>query len=814
MSKDIRNPEYLTVVTYQALHAAFNNLANDNEEDIDDENSIDVSGNDNSNEIVKGLREKNVETIILDEAHHLKNEWWQTLTKIKNELNPTIVGLTATPPYDVTPLEWQRYVEMNGSVDTEISVPELVIEGDLCPHQDYVLCTFPVVTENQAIVNFRNDVEKAFQEIKNDELLVKAIENTPIWIDPVGNLDWIYNNLSYYSASLIFLNENRREISYLHLEIVEDGKLEIPKLNYEWLEILLDFFIFNGSHFFGQYEEHQKRLENKLKRIGTLERKTISFTHNKRITGLLTSSISKLNGIKEIAEFEYEKLASSLRLVILSDYIRQEFMPNTPENNLILNKIGVIPIFEKLRRENSQKKKIAVLTGSVIIIPRLAYPAFQKEASKFGLGEIQFLDIPYDKEYILICQSEQRKGDIVHIITKIFQEGEIEILIGTKSLLGEGWDAPAINSLILASFVGSFVLSNQMRGRAIRTERGNLDKTSNIWHLVCIDPTDVSGGEDFDLLKRRFRSFVGVSFKEEAGIENGIGRLNLPEAIHLKEEVEAKNSETFAYAGDRETLKQRWETALATGVSLVEEIKIPFPEDKSYRKVKSMYFTKTIGNLITTLGFGLLAYLDSILKAFGRSVKSIRTVQDLYVFLAMVAGLGILLFGRLTFKTLKLYIQYRDISKDIQQIGEALLNGLVKAGVIHTSIHQLRVEASVDFFGSVYCHLEGGTTFEKSVFINSLQEVIGLIDNPRYIIIRKNRFMLFLKQKDYHTVPDVLGRKKDFAEYFRAEWEKHVGPCDLIFTRTIEGRKMLLKSRVKSLSSQIEKKVEHVNKWR
>ena len=46
----------------------------------------------------------------------------------------------------------------------------------------------------------------------------------------------------------------------------------------------------------------------------------------------------------------------------------------------------------------------------------------------------------------------------VRIVTELFQRGEINILIGTKSLLGEGWDSPCINSLILASFVGSFIL--------------------------------------------------------------------------------------------------------------------------------------------------------------------------------------------------------------------------------------------------------------------------------------------------------------------------------------------------------------------
>ena len=66
--------------------------------------------------------------------------------------------------------------------------------------------------------------------------------------------------------------------------------------------------------------------------------------------------------------------------------------------------------------------------------------------------------------------------DLVTAVTQLFQEGLIQVVIGTKSLLGEGWDAPCVNSLILASFVGSFMLSNQMRGRAIRVWPEDPDK--------------------------------------------------------------------------------------------------------------------------------------------------------------------------------------------------------------------------------------------------------------------------------------------------------------------------------------------------
>lgn len=817
ISRDIRNPKFMTVVTYQGLHAACNNWRADEEEfenEETDENRNGKSTNLNLDSIVSGLKSQNIKTIVVDEAHHLKNEWWQTLTKVKEQLKPMIVGLTATPPYDVTATEWQRYIDLNGPVDTEISVPELVIEGDLCPHQDYVYFTLPTEQENQSIVDFRQNIEKIFQEIKSDETIIQAIEQHPIWQNPTEQLDWIYNNLSYYSACLIFLQSNEKEIPEIHLEVIGNKKFKIPELDYEWIETLLDFYLYKEKEHFKTFEEHKKTLENRLRRYGAIERRQISFSHNKRVTGFLTSSISKLNGIKEIVDFEYKKLDKDLRLVILSDYIRKEFFTNSSENNFEHNKIGVIPIFEKLRRENTDNKKIAVLTGSMIIIPLSAYPAFEAKAARVGITQINSSPIPFDSNYLLINQTEQLKHDIVHLVTQIFQQGEIEILIGTKSLLGEGWDAPAINSLILASFVGSFVLSNQMRGRAIRTQNGNRDKTGNIWHLACIDPTSPTGGDDFDLLKRRFRSFVGVSFKEDPGIENGIGRLNLSENIHHKEETEKNNLKMFSYAGDRESLKQRWKTALETGVTLIEEIKIPFPEEKEYKAVKSMYLNKTIGNLLATLGSGLVAFGLESLQGLGRAARNIKTIQDFYIFLAIFGAIGMAIFGRLTFKTLRLYFTYRDISKDIQQIGDALLNSLIKAGVIKSDSSKLKIETSVDNWGAVYCHLDGGTTFDKSTFIYALQEVIAPIDNPRYVIIRKNRFLLFAKQKDYHSVPEILGRNKNLAEYFQNQWERLVGGCDLIFTRTIDGRKLLLKSRVKSLSAQFDEKIEHVNKWR
>ena len=134
--------------------------------------------------------------------------------------------------------------------------------------------------------------------------------------------------------------------------------------------------------------------------------------------------------------------------------------------------------------------KLGVLCGSLLVFPDSAKEKFLKEAALEASGLEPELKPLTDSRGGALGYTEaavQGKQHIyIQIMTRLFERGDIQILIGTKSLLGEGWDSPCINSLILASFVGSYVLGNQMRGRAIRVNKEKPDKVSNIWHLVCL----------------------------------------------------------------------------------------------------------------------------------------------------------------------------------------------------------------------------------------------------------------------------------------------------------------------------------------
>lgn len=805
ISDDIYAPGFITVTTYQGLHAACNRKA----EGL-------INGKDPGTECLKNnfsgiagrLKRQKVETFILDEAHHLKNAWWKSLTDLKTEISPKVIALTATPPFDVSGIEWQKYIQLNGPVDIEISVPELMIEGDLCPHQDLVYFTSPTEQEKGTIDSHYRHAGNIFEEVKNDKVLLHALENHHLYQNPEQHLEWIYDHLSSYTSGLVYLNFRGREIADIHFKIIGDEKRAVPAFDFFWLEELLDFYFFTDEFYFKQFIDHRTDLENKLRRNGFLENKRICFFDNKNLNQILNSSIGKLEGIKEIVDFEYSVLGEHLKMLILTDFIKKEFLANHHHHGFDLDKTGAIPIFEKLRRENPDHKKLGVLTGSMVIIPEGSQNAFTILCQNNKVSAVA--ELSYDGNYLIIHITDAIRHAIVHIITEMFQSGEIQVLIGTKSLLGEGWDAPKMNALILASFVSSFVLSNQMRGRVIRTDKDNPDKTGNIWHLVCFDNNNEIGNKDLDMLKKRFKTFVGISNDDGSTIENNFERLHI--RIHEdKKDLSLINLQTFALARDRKNLSNRWKTALAKGNILIEEIQVPKAEIRQNEEMKFTYLKKMLSNFSGIMVSTLIAFLYEVVSEIVKSYDEIHSMDGLFK-VSIVAGIiGILTYGIKFIRACRQYFKYKKFSKYLKIMGNAVLESLIHEKIIKTPAPELSVVTADDVYKNSVCHLEGGSRYEKSIFIKTLQELISPVDNPRYLIKQEEKF-LFIKRSIYFPVPEIIGKNKVGAAFFRKVWSENFAHADLIFTRTLEGRKILLQLRFQSLVKR-NTKIEHINKW-
>jgi len=163
-------------------------------------------------------------------------------------------------------------------------------------------------------------------------------------------------------------------------------------------------------------------------------------------------------------------------------------------------------------------------------------------------------------------------------------------------------------------------------------------------------------------------------------------------------------------------------------------------------------------------------------------------------------------------KAFWLFLWHGSIASSMKQVGKAVLKAMVQGEEIETGISQLKVVTGPLDYGFVSCSLKGGTTRERSIFLDALQEVLGPIENPRYVLVRKS-LLGWLVRKDYHAVPAVLGKNKDLAEYFRKMWARHVGPTDLVYTRTPEGRRFLLKARTHSMSRSFQSRAERLKSW-
>lgn len=807
ISKDIRNPRFLTVSTYQGLHSAYK----------DDSVGCAVHINAPSDRkercarhTLRALKQTGVQTLVLDEAHHLRNEWWKCLADLKKQLDkPTIVALTATAPFDVSPFEWERYIGLCGPIDAEISVPELVAQKNLCPHQDYVFMSPPLQAEQQEIREFRKEVDAFVRDLCANEQFIRVLESHPCVTEPQTCVDEILDDPEFHSSVAVFLNHVRKHPPRKLLRIIGLSHRRCPKLDTHWLEALLAGCLYTHTKSFEAHKELFHRILRDAKRIGVVERREVSLRSVTKIAKLLIRSVSKLKSIEDIVRLESQALGPDLRMVILTDFIRRADFPSDPADVKPIKRLGVVPIFEQIRRGGAGVAKLGILTGTLTVIPCDSREALQAVAPGLGItpDDIAFKPLAHDPRFCEVTIRGADKQKMVALITALFNRGGINVLVGTTSLLGEGWDAPSVNSLILASFVGSYMLSNQMRGRAIRTQEGRPDKTANIWHLVCQEEDAAQLNEDMETLARRFKSFVGVSFTSPR-IESGLGRLGLGRPPYTTAKMEHINAVMQRKACDRAKLIREWEQALGPveTADMAEQVAAPvkvLPRDFIFRNT-------LLALLWQGLFWGIVAFAWLVRSSEGRS--SDGTPRGLLLVLAIASALAAVAALPRCIRALWLLLWHGPVASSMRQIGKVVLKAMIQAELIETRIGQLRVIAHRLDYGFVGCSLQGGTTRDRSIFLEALQELLGPVENPRYVLVRKSLLGWFTR-KDYHPVPKALGKNKDAAEYFRKMWSLRVGPADLVYTRTPEGRRFLLNARARSMAKGFQRRAERLKVW-
>ena len=807
ISQDLKRPKMITVATYQALHSAMNQVVGDGLIEDTDDTAQQEHFNFQDFDIRKTFEDKDLGTLCLDECHHLRNEWWKSLEIFRKSF-PKIkmISLTATPPYEGEPALWERYISMCGEIDEEITVPELVKEGTLCPHQDYVYFAFPTMEERTQLDQFEKQKLNFLTKLSTDINFSNTIQSSPALSNQISD-DELLANPKYLSAILIFLRSKELPFPQRFQELLAAKAL--PTFTLEWFETLLNGIIFQVPNWFGFTEEALNQLKSDLKANGLIERNQVKLIRNKKQDVLLNQSLGKLNAVRDIFKAEYQALGSNLRQLVLTDFIRKDFQVHLGDKNAQFTQLGVLSYFESIRREMIEQSwtvPVAVLTGSLVIIPTSAKEHLERliPNSRLSYDVIGQLS---QEDYLKVSISGSYH-DLVTALTQLFQDGYIKVIIGTKSLLGEGWDAPCVNSLILASFVGSFMLSNQMRGRAIRVWSDNPNKTSNIWHLVSINLSPRRWFEfqddeekydetlelrlyglspDLDLLDRRMTQFLGLHYQEPT-IESGIDRLDLNQLTFSQKGLEKLNQNAITLSQKRQELKDRWQEALPLNeeMEVANEVEV----DKQFLPLAYLNDWKKALLLFQALVVSFNIY-DASKYVIGGSLSNF----NLTILLLAVIALAIV-WGR--------YAIYKSPYKRLEVFGEAIHQALLDAGQIETKESAPRVvrDSKQALYNAIY--LKGASMKEKEIFAQAITEFFAPIENQRYILKASRKVV---DQTEYFAVPSMFERRKDDATAFLERIQKSVGKYDLIYTRSAQGRPILLEARIKALGNKQERTI-------
>ncbi len=781
ISQNLKDMKLITVTTYQAIHSAmtrYKGILIDDGEDASKKESVDYEMFD----LILAIKENNVKAICLDECHHLRNEWWKSLEKFKNETSlEYTIALTATPPYDSSFDLWERYIKVCGDIDEEITVPELVKDSNLCPHQDYVYFNYPTRDEVDKINEFKRVRDEYCDLLLKDETFMNVVSSHPFLKEDVS-YDVLLENPAYLSSILIYLNAVGQTNFTNFKKILGYVKLEKPSP--KWFETLLQGILYDDVASYDIPQDVVEKYQHELKVRGLVEKKKVCLLLNNKLKKSLVRSIGKCESIKDITFNEYNSMGDDLRLLILSDYIKKEYKSVVGNQQNDTSALGVIPFFELLRREAKSQNsslKLGVLCGSIVFIPASAKTRILElveNPSSISFKEIGSLS---SDEYVEVVT----KGDrhfLTSVVTNLFEEGYINALIGTKSLLGEGWDSPCVNSLILASFVGSFMLSNQMRGRAIRTYHKNPNKVSNIWHLVCVLPpkfnqsdlnyfVEDNENEDIETLIRRMDNFLGLHYTLDT-IETGVGRLTaIEQPITKKRNVYKTNKKMLKLSSNRVNLKARWDKSLAilSDMEVVEEV---CKENKPV----------TVVLLFDYIRYIVVFIIISMVRLAGVPMNSINDPTFGTVLIIFICILVIIIM------VVKIVLCLNPL-KSLHKIGKGVRKALINTNQFNSENHRVET-VHEEFLNAIY--LVGGSSHDKAVFAKCMKEIFSDIDNQRYILYAPR---LKRKSYGYYPIPDIFSKRKEDAQEFASTMKKYIGSYKVVYTRSPKGRLILLKGR-------------------
>jgi superfamily II DNA or RNA helicase len=821
-SRDLPTP--LTVLTYQAV-ASFDPAGVDRDGGADartaygaasshpsrrlSDRELLASLHPNGQRLLATLKAAGPATLVLDECHHLLEIWGRLLLAIVGELpDPRIIGLTATPPHMMTTEQAGLHRELFGTVDLEVSAPALVRDGHLAPYQELAWFTTPTPAETDYI----GGQALRFAELRAG-LLDPGFATLPF-------LAWLQQRVVERRAA-----DTGAQLSWGHfardqpaladaaLRLHCDGMLPLPDgaavreqhrhppTAEDWVALIGDYC----KHCLlpGLDAENQdaaaldkaayEAVRTALPSIGyRLTRAGIRVAESP-VDRVLARSASKATAVAEILRAEHSELGDQLRALVLTDFAEAgATIPATLSGTLDEGAGGALLTLRNLLED----KVTAGLDPVLMTGRRLACGADTASALVAWLGEVapdlaataSAVDSAGVATISGVAGWEPRR--YIPLITRFFTEGGTRALVGTRALLGEGWDAPAVNVTVDLTAATTPTSVVQARGRALRRDAAWPEKVADNWAVVCVTDAHPKGAADYDRFVRKHDRYFALAGTGD--IASGVAHVDpdlSPFEPPATGAIAELNARMLIRAGDRASSRALWHVGAPYADEPVATVVVASgrPLGLARAAVPTLFDDATaagvvVGKPVTNRhGWAARVFLTVAWFALGVTARRTRSAIE------------------------------APVSGSFADMAAATADALRDVGLVSQGAAALRIEPLPD--GEYRARLAAVSAAESATFATALDEVLSPLAHPRYIVPRlfvappadkraARRLARGATAADgasatvvYHAVPTVLGGNAKLARAFAAAWNTRVSPGEMLYTGSPEGTGILVAQR-------------------
>ena len=568
-----------------------------------------------------------VATIVLDECHHLKAHWaivvHYLVRRLKRAgLSPTLIGLTATEPSGEDRLA-RRYRALLGDVDAEVPVPAVIRAGHLAPCRQLAWFTLPSTEETTFLATAGEELHHRVGELLLSpdgidyllEVVAPPISSTaPGGGSGSGPLPRIAGADDHHVSATAKPPEEdelvRRIVAGFDADpllaasaaalLRKTGNYRGTALSTRVVPLLpeLDLLDLDDElRLLGRYAhdrllaapERRRDWESTrelLRGFGLYLTDSGIRAGRSPVDTITAASRAKDTAVVDILRHELDSIGERLRAVVVTD---------AAEHSAPHRALDVLGPASRPGPAGGAARCMSTLLSDADL--RSLHPVLLT-SSRLSLasGDTSLLDrlrrstglaLPATDDGWMLSVTGKGVGSagLVLAVSELVTAGEVRLVVGTRGLLGEGWDCPAVNTLIDLTAATTSASTQQLRGRTMRLDPGWVDKVAHNWSVTCLLPSHprLRSNPDLNRLRRKAEHLwslvriddpasAPVSASGEPGdapvVETGLDAMLPPVQRRLldklddgaaPEDIDALNSATLAGL-DRQVESRRWLT--------------------------------------------------------------------------------------------------------------------------------------------------------------------------------------------------------------------------------------------------------------